>query len=250
MLALWLALAIDHSAWDRVVKTAVNEIGEVDYARLKREPRDLRAYVEALQAPVKFVSREEELAYWINAYNALVTYGVTKAYPTKSVRDLGLLWSFFRRREYNVGGRMMSLDDIEHRTIRARFKEPRIHFVLVCASLSCPRLAREAFMPGKLEQQMETQTREYFQERRNMIIDPAKETVTLNGIFGYYKEDFGGSLEGALSFARKYLRPEDETAIARMKKPKVLTREYDWSINDPGSRRRAKSAEERSLAGL
>jgi hypothetical protein len=250
LLALWLALAIDHSAWDRVVKTAVNEIGEIDYARLKREPRDLQAYVEALRAPVQFTSREDELAYWINAYNALVTHGVTKAYPTKSVRDLGILWSFFRRREFNVGGRMMSLDDIEHRTIRAKFKEPRIHFVLVCASLSCPRLAREAFVPGRLEQQIDFQTRRYFQERRNVIIDAGKGTVTLNGIFGYYKEDFGGSLDGALAFARKYLRPEDAAAVARMKKPKVLTRDYDWSINDPGSRARAKSPEERSLTGL
>ncbi|MBY0508186.1 MAG: DUF547 domain-containing protein [Bryobacteraceae bacterium] len=247
--------AFDHSAWDAILKESVNEIGEVDYARLKANPGPLAAYVAKLAAArtETWPSREEQLAFWINAYNALTTYGVARQYPVASVKDLGFLFGFFRRDDYTAGGRKLSLMTLENGILRARFAEPRIHFAIVCASLSCPKLARTAFTAANLNALLESQTRQYFAERRNLSIDAKANRVTLAAILDWYKADFekftGQSAPLALlDYARRYAGAEQREALAALKSPKIGFRDYDWSINDPGSRRRAKSAEERELA--
>lgn len=254
MLTGWAAAqgaGFDHAMWGRVLRGAVNAAGEVDYASLKTN-RDLAQYVEALRGASPenrkelFATRGDELAYWINAYNALTTWGVAKAYPTKSVRDLGLLFGFFRRKDYVVGGRPMSLDDIEHETIRKKYREPRIHFVLVCASLSCPKLAPTAYAGERLEEQLTAQTQQFFGEARNLAVSGG--TVYLAKIFDYYAGDFGGTKASALEFALRYAPDAKVRMVRALKTPRIVFREYDWSINDPGSRGRAKTAEERELA--
>jgi hypothetical protein len=245
------AASFDHSAWDRVLKAGVNLIGEVDYAALKGN-RDLTAYVEALRASSPdnrkdlFPSRGDELAYWINAYNALTTWGVVKAYPTKGVRDLGLLFGFFRRKEYVLGGRVVSLMELENEIIRARYKEPRIHFAIVCASLSCPKLSSEAYTAANLERQLAFQTEQFFAETRNLAV--SGDRVFLAKILDWYAADFGGTKASALEFALKHAPEPKRAAVRALKHPRIVFRDYDWSINDPGSRARAKWPEERELA--
>jgi len=243
------AADFDHQPWHRILQSAVNEMGEVDYQALKGNAA-LQAYVDALKATSprsrKFASREAELAYWINAYNALVTWGVARAYPTKSVRDLGALYGFFRRKEYTLGGQTMSLQQLENQIIRQGYHEPRIHFAIVCASLSCPKLSRRAYTAANLEEQLEFQTRQYFAETRNLHADAARNTVTLAAILDWYKEDFGNARPALLQYALRYA-PANHAAH-RLKNPRLNFRDYDWSINDPGSRARAKTAEERELA--
>jgi hypothetical protein len=249
--SIFLAAALfDHSGWDSVLKKHVSEIGEVDYAAIKRDSAALDSYVSALAAsspenkPDMFPSREHQLAYWLNAYNALVTRAVANAYPTKSVRDLGFLFSFFRRDDHTVGGRKMSLDDIEHGTIRKQFGDPRIHFAVVCASISCPRLSRDAFTGERVNAQLDAAARRFFSERRALLIDPTRNLVTLSKLLEWYKGDFEAA-GGVLAFVRKYA--PDPKAIPE--NPSVRYFSYDWAINDPGSRAKAKSTLERELAG-
>ena len=247
------AASFDHQPWDRVLKASVNAIGEVDYASLKGHA-GLAAYAASLRAtspdnhPELFPNKAEELAYWINAYNALTTLGVAKAYPTKSVRDLGVLFAFFRRKEYVLGGRTLSLQQLENDIIRKRYREPRIHFAIVCASLSCPKLSRDAYTAANLEGQLDFQARQYFAETRNLAVSAVGRTVYLAAILDWYKEDFGGTKQALLAYVRRYAPPARLQEMDRLTNPNLSFRDYDWSINDPGSRARAHTAEERELA--
>jgi len=254
------AEVFDHSPWDGVLKKHVNAIGEVDYAALKRDRSGLDLYVRMLAdtSPESrqdlFPSREHELAYWLNAYNALVTKGVVDGYPVESVRDLGLLWSFFRRADYVVAGKRISLNTIEHEIIRRRYQDPRIHFALVCASLSCPRLAREAFQGERLDDQLDSLVKQFLAERRNLAADQSRNEIWLSKLLDWYAKDFEhpkGNDTGpktVLEFVRAYAPEAERKKIAGMKNPRLRYRDYDWSINAPGSRAKAKSEYERELA--
>lgn len=242
----------DHSPWDVLLKQYANAIGEVDYAALKANRGPLDAYVASLAAASPdsrkelFPNRATELSYWLNAYNALTIRGVVDAYPVKSVRDLGALFGFFRRKDYTLGGRKLSLQDLENEIIRKRYHDPRIHFAIVCASVSCPRLDREAFVAVRLEDQLDRVTRRSMAEDRNVAIDAGAKTVTLTILFKWYAEDFGGP---ALDFVRRYSPPARVALLDQAgKRAKIRFFDYDWSLNAPGSRAKAKLRYERDLA--
>lgn len=227
----------------------MSEIGEVDYAGIKAQRADLDEYVRRLgeaspaNRPELFPSRAHELAYWINAYNAFVTQGVAGNYPTRSVRDLGVLYGFFRRKDYTAGGVQMSLQYLENEILRKKYHEPRIHFAIVCASLSCPLLSRDAYTAENLEAQLDRQARAFIGQRRNLTINGRE--ITLSEIFKWYKEDFGPDL---LLYLRRYAAEADRRALEALQQPRIKYYDYDWSINDPGSRSRAKSPLEREIA--
>lgn len=227
------ASEFDHSAWDRVLKRHVNALGEVDYAALKAAPADLDAYVMALaqSSPDNrkdaFPARQSELAYWINAYNALAVKAVVKAYPVHSVRDLGMMYGFFRRKEHKLGGTAISLHALEDDILRARYKDPRIHFAIVCASASCPLLDRDAFQGATLDAHLDRVTRRFLGESRNVEIDGRSNTASLSAIFEWYGKDFGPLPD--------YLARYGVTLPA---KTRIRYRPYDWSLNGAGSRGR------------
>lgn len=256
LLAAVAAMAADapHAVWDRVVKKHVNAIGEVNYGALKTDRADLDAYVKWLvevspeKQPLEFPSKAAELAYYINAYNAFTTAGVVKSYPTKTVRDLGMLFAFFRRADYAMGGRKISLMELENKIIRSeKYKEPRIHFAIVCASLSCPKLAREAFTAANLETLLDAGARQFVNERRNVLVKDG--TVTMSEIFKWYEGDFKWKAASALEFAKMYATPELKAALDKLpRNARVKHFDYDWGINDPGSRAKAKSEYEREIS--
>ena len=242
------AAGFDHGLWDRVLKAYVSEIGEVDYAALKAHRSDLDEYVRRLgeaspvNHPEQFSSRRHELAYWINAYNAFVIRGVVDGYPTRSVRNLGALYGFFRRKDHVAGGVRISLLDLEDDILRQKYQEPRIHFVIVCASLSCPFLSRDAYTGEQLESQLEAAARQFINQRRNLTIDARANQVTLSGLFNLrdYHKDFevGGTL---LDYLRRYANDDNRRALEALKQPRIKFYDYDWSINEPGSRQRARA---------
>jgi Protein of unknown function, DUF547 len=245
------ATGFDHTAWDRLLKQHVNAIGEVDYAAIKANRQPLDAYVAGLAAASPdsrqelFPDRASQLAYWLNAYNALTIRGVVDAYPTGGVRELGARFGFFSRKDYTLGGRKLSLQDLENGIIRARYRDPRIHFTIVCASVSCPRLDRDAFSASNLEQHLDRLTRRALAENRNVAIDAGRKSVTLTQLFKWYAADFGP----ALDFVRRYASPERQALLTRLgAKPRIGYFDYDWSINTPGSRAKAKLTFERELA--
>lgn len=259
------AEVFDHSLFDRVLKDSVNQIGEVNYGRLKQNPADLDRYVRALaeaspaSRPGLFPTRDHQLAYWLNAYNAFVLKAVSAEYPVKSVRDLGLLFSFFWRRKFVAGGQPITLLHLEDEIIRKQFRDPRIHFALVCASISCPFLPREAFTGPALQAQLDAAARLFVNQRRNFTVEAASNQVYLSGLYNlrdYESSDFLADLHKQnpskkltmLDYLRRYLTSENLKKLDGLKNPKIKFYDYDWSINDLGSRARARLPQERELS--
>lgn len=245
---------IDYSAWERVLKAHVSEIGEVDYAAIQKNPGDLNAFVKQLESmspelhPALFPTKADELAFYINAYNALVTAGVVQKYPIRSVRDLGKQFSFFETEDYVLGGRKISLTTLERKYIQnQRYSEPRIHFAIVCASLSCPKLSREVYRAETLETQLAAGARQFVSERRNVLVETG--TVTLSEIFKWYEKDFLWKAPSVLDFIKTNANVDLRSRLDSLgTKPRIKYVDYDWAINDPGSRAKAKSPYERELS--
>lgn len=250
----------DHTAWDGVLKAHVNVLGEVDYEALANDPSQLDAYVAEVAErspdshPDDFANDDAKLAYWLNAYNALTLRGVLGNYPIGSIREAGFMFAFFRRKNYTAGGATLSLNEIEHEIIRPRFGDPRIHFALVCASVSCPRLDREAFRGGSLDEHLDRLTRQFVAEPRNVRVSPNGKILTLSKILDWYGSDFEKATgkkgaRGLCAFLEPYLSDEQRRRVANVAKPKTQFEDYDWGLNSIGSRSRSPNREERELAG-
>ena len=245
--SVW-ADAFDHAPWDRVLKRFVTEASRVDYAALEADSGDLDRYVSQLAArspashPQDFPTRESQLAYWINAYNAFTMKSVIEHWPTKSVRDIGFLpYSFFWRQKFVAGGKQYTLNKIENDFLRKQLQEPRIHFVIVCAANSCPRLQREAFTEDNTERLLEEATRFFVNEPRNLQIDRQSNRVTVARIFTFFDDDFEDYARKAgpsrirhplLDYIWIYADQEHRAALEALDRPSVRDFEYDWGIND------------------
>lgn len=235
--ALLAATVPDTAAWDAVLKTFVLDNGTVRYSALRKDAAALDRYVTQLGAvsphshPALFPSREEKLAYWMNAYNAIVMSAIVKEYPEKRDR-LASAWgkiTFFYRLKFRVGGQMRTLDDIEKNTIRAEFKDPRIHFAIVCASAGCPWLSRNAYSGANLETMLDIETRRYMAQERNVKADKAKKELTVSEIFKWMREDFGKTDAEVFRFIGKYRADGAEYSIGGWK---LKYFPYDWSLNE------------------
>ncbi len=204
--------------------------GRVDYDRMKSDPR-LAAYVTALSSfdPETLPTRAAKLAFWINAYNALAVHGVVSRWPgLKSVSDAGPDFGFFKEKVYTVGGRRLSLDEIEHEIIRKQFGEPRIHAALNCASVSCPPLRAEAFVAERLEAQLDAQFRAFARDPVRNRIDPVTGAVALSSIFDWFKADFGG----VARYLAPYLDAPQAAALSAAETAgRVTFLPYDWALN-------------------
>ena len=168
-----------HAAWNALLGERVKD-GVVDYAGLHKDPARLDAYLATLAAtdPSDY-AREDQLAYWINAYNAFTIRLILDHYPTASIRDVSRPW---KRKQWNAGGTIYSLDHIEHTILRKQFKEPRIHFAIVCASIGCPDLQPRAFTGPGIETQLEQAARHFMQSPKHVRTAAASlNSVATNG---------------------------------------------------------------------
>ncbi len=222
--------------------SAVNSKGRVDYQFLVDSPEAIReAYRKvSLRSPEShpqdYASKDEQLAYWLNAYNISVIYGVTELYPIKSVRDHRPLsfyslfagGGFFAGQKFVYGGRRYSLYHLENKIIRKQFDDPRIHFGLNCASISCPQLAPEPFRGAVLDSQLEALTREFINSSEAVQIDHQAEVIRLSAIFKWYEEDFEN---GVLPYIRRYLPKAQDLQRAEERGYRVEYLPYNWSLN-------------------
>jgi hypothetical protein len=226
----------DVAQYERVLTEYVRDDGRVNYAGIKSSGA-LAEFTKQLAAvspdshPALFPSREAKLAYWINAYNALVLHSFAADYPAKRQRLGNTLGRglFFYKTKHSVGGRGRSLAEIEDHSIR-NMGDPRIHFAIVCASAGCPALSRRAYRPETLNAQLEAETKKYFSESRNFSIDTTRREVKLPKIFEWFKDDFGKTDDKVIDFVARY-RP-NEAAQLRSGRWKLAYSEYDWSPND------------------
>jgi uncharacterized protein DUF547 len=224
----------DHSAFDRLLKAHVVD-GMVDYDAFARAS-GFPAYLDQLaRAQPETLSSKEQLAYWINVYNAYTIQLVNAHKERKSIRNinktLGVLKAMgpWKEEMVKAGGKTMSLDHVEHEIIRKRFQEPRIHFALVCAARSCPPLRREAYAGERLDDQLDDQARIFIaQSPDKNRVDVARATAHLSPIFSWFKDDFGPDLG---RFLARYVPDGPERKLLESGKFKIVETPYDWSLN-------------------
>ena len=237
-LTLWNTTALaafDHSLWDSILKTHV-ENGRVDYSTLSADPR-LDAYLESLNQAeeTQLASREEKIAFWTNAYNAYTLKLIVNHLPVSSIMDIKLEgyetpWEI---PFVKVAGKELTLDHIENGILRPRWPDPRIHYALVCAARSCPKLRNEAYTAGKLETQLDDQG-EWFLANRNAF-NIRKKQARLSKVFEWYAGDFGQSQKELLLTIAPHAAPEVSDALEKDPKDwKISFSEWDWRLNKRG----------------
>jgi hypothetical protein len=237
------AQGLDHSALDAVLRRNVAADG-VRYAALAADRGGLDQYLARVGAVTDSAyrswPRSEQLAYLINSYNAIVLRQVLDAYPIKRslapaalVRPANSVWQiagFFGGTRHNVAGQRLTLDDIEHKLLRATLKEPRIHAALVCAAVSCPPLRAEAYRADRIEAQLDDQMRRFLADPKRNRVDRARGEVRLSEIFKWFAEDFGGA-DGIIPFVARYMDAPTR-AWLNAGRVRVTYFDYDWNLND------------------
>lgn len=196
--------------------------GRVDYKAIKDNPAALNELLDMAKGiSVTKENANEYQAFWINGYNLSVINGIIKNYPLKSPLDVK---GFFDKTTYDIGGENITLNDMEHQLLRENFsKDPRFHFVLVCAGLGCPPIINEAYKPARLNAQLNQQTTKALNDPNFIQVNKSK--VGISQIFEWYKGDF--EQDGKLvDFINKY------RAEQLPEKAKISYYPYDWSLNE------------------
>jgi Protein of unknown function, DUF547 len=209
-------------AWTRVLETHVDAQGRVDFAGVAREPKDLEAYVASLATAELFGDPKSHLADLINAYNALALYNVVRSGIPPELDSQKV--KFFYSTKFPVGGRTISLYDLENKVIRP-VADARVHAALNCMVRSCPRLPREPFRQATLDAQLDAVAREFFNEDRNVRIEPGGDTVRFSEILKFYTEDFLKEAPSLVAYANRWR----ESKIPEGMKSEFIP--YDWTTN-------------------
>lgn len=244
-----------HTDFDGFLQRHVDAAGRIDYAAALDDSADLDRYVAWLARvspdshPDQFPRVEDQLAYWINGYNATVIRKVLDHYPIASVRDARSRWLFFLPRlagffvieQVELGGRRIGLRALENEIIRKRFREPRVHFALNCASQSCPTLPNRAFRADALETELARETRRFLSNPAHFRVDTKERRVTVSAIFKWYEGDYRDWLKSQhperpatlLSYlAVEAPTPAAAAALADCADCRIAFFDYDWRLND------------------
>ena len=211
----------NHQAWHDLLQKYVSNKGQVNYKGLKNNRKALLNYITVLgkNIPNDSWAKADKLAYWINAYNAFTIDLILQNYPLKSIKDIKNPW---KQRLWKLGSKWYNLEEMEHQILR-KMDEPRIHFAIVCASFSCPKLQNEAFTASNIESQLTLATKDFLNDSsRNMI---SKNSLELSKIFQWFAKDFkqNGSL---IDFLNQY------STIEISAKAKKSFKDYNWDLNE------------------
>jgi hypothetical protein len=221
-----------HEAFDKALKAYTFKKGSqvsVDYKSLAENKGELDSYLKQLEAVKKAefskFTTDEKLAFWINAYNAYTLKLIIKNYPVKSIKDIGGLFSGpWDQKFIYLMGKNMTLNEIEHGTIRKQFKEPRIHFAVNCASIGCPSLLQEVFVGSKLDAQLETATKNFLANKDKNFYDKSKNTLFMSKIFKWYGGDFKDKFGNKEQFISKYIEFPKNADTDYL--------DYNWNLNE------------------
>ncbi len=221
------SFAFDHTPLTGVLNTYVDENGMVNYESLKSNRGALDAYLKKTGAvsekELKGWSKDEQLAFYINVYNAETLKFIIDNYPVDTIKDLGgFLSTPWDKKVVTLFGEETTLNAVEHKIIRKQFDEPRIHFALVCAAISCPPLRSEAYTGAKLESQLDNQARVFMAQNAKNRIEG--DTLYLSSIFDWYGGDFESKEKSLIQYVDPYI---DGSAVGK----KVEFTDYDWSLN-------------------
>jgi len=218
---------ISHELFDELLAKYVSVEGNVNYKAMLEDKEVLDDYLSQISnnAPSDKWSKNEKLVYWINAYNSFTIKLILDNYPIESIGDLhsSVVSKVWDKKFFAIGGKDMNLNTIEHEILRKEFQEPRIHFAIVCASKSCPKLLNEAYTAEKIERQLTSQVKAFLvDDFRNKL---SEEKIELSKIFSWFEADFTkeGSLIGFLNLYAPVKIKEDA---------KVIYLAYDWGLNE------------------
>lgn len=221
--------APSHDAFDKLLKMYALTDGRVDYNGFIKDSVEFDRYLSTLSShpPNRSWSANEEKAFWINVYNAFTIKLIIDHYPVKSIKDLG--GSLYKINTpwdiqfIKIGDETYDLNNVEHQKLRRAYNDPRIHFAIVCASKSCPKLLNEAYVPSKLDEQLDQAARNFLKDTFRNIISTNK--VAISSIFKWYSGDFtkNGTL---IDFLNKYspVKIKADADISYL--------DYDWDLND------------------
>ncbi len=230
---------VDNRPWDAFLRAylvaGADGVRRVAYGGVTAEDRAaLDAYVDGLAAvPVSDLNRPEQRAYWINLYNALTVKVVLDHYPVDSIRDIDISPGLFAdgpwgRKLVSVEGTAISLDDIEHRILRPLWRDPRLHYVLNCASVGCPDLPSRAVTADGTETLLDAAARRYINHSRGARVDGGR--LVVSSIYDWFMEDFGGDDSAVIAHLRRYADPP---LLARLDGIESIADDaYDWALND------------------
>jgi len=224
-----------HALFGKVLRAFVEE-GGVDYAGLKQNPADLKAYLGQLASVSRTAfgkwSDPEKIAFLSNLYNAATLQLIIDHYPVESIKEIGGRWKGpWKQEVVSLFGEEVSLDHVEHDLIRKDYREPRVHFALVCAARSCPPLRPEPYTPEKLDEQLEDQGRIFMNTPSKNRVDLEKRTAYLSKIFKWFSGDFEGHAGSILAFVRPYF-PEETKSKIEDGTFRVEYLDYDWALNN------------------
>lgn len=213
--------AFNHFIFNDLLQKHVSINGNVNYNGFKKDKTTLKNYISLLSQsmPNNSWTKEDQLAYWINAYNALTIDLILRNHPLKSIKDIKKPWD---QRLWKFGEKWINLNDIEHQILR-KMNEPRIHFAIVCASFSCPKLQNKAFIATDLETQLTKVTTDFLQDKNRNVI--SANSLKLSKIFKWFSKDF--KTEGSIiNFINQYLENKVNTTA------NISYLDYNWSLNN------------------
>ena len=212
---------IDHSLWTKILQEHVSDNGNVNYKSIKANKIELDHFLHQLSenSPKDTWSRNELLAYWINAYNAFTIKLIIDNYPINSIKDIKKPWD---KKFIKINNKLVSLNYIEHEVLR-KMNEPRIHFAIVCASISCPKLLNKAYESSILERQLTTATKSFLTDTSKNSI--SKNEVQISKIFKWFDKDFkqNGTL---IEFLNNF------SDVTILKNAKMSYKNYNWDLNE------------------
>ncbi len=232
-------MTVDHSAWDRLLGAYVvaspDGINRFAYGRVSTsDKKALKAYLTALQGvKVTALKPDEQRAFWINLYNALTIDVVLDRYPVKTIKDISLGGGFFSSGPWKaslvtVEGRKLSLDNIEHDILRKVWSDPRVHYAVNCASMSCPNLLAKAFTGASLDTMLTQGARAYINHPRGVRVSGTK--VYLSRIYNWYRSDFGATDMELLRHLAAFAEPVLKKQLGGVEA--IAGYDYDWSLNE------------------
>ncbi|PWH83483.1 DUF547 domain-containing protein [Algibacter marinivivus] len=217
------SIIFNHNNWNNLLQKHVSNQGNVDYKGFRTDRKALLNYITSLSEnlPTDTWTKNEKLAYWINAYNAMTVDLILRHYPIKSIKDIKKPW---QQRHWKLGEKWYDLNEIEHKILR-KMKEPRIHFAIVCASFSCPQLQNKAFTAEHLETQLTTATKAFINDPKRNYITPTK--IELSKIFAWFDKDFLVNGTGSII---QYVNRYSNTKISQKMTKRFM--DYNWDLNE------------------
>ena len=213
----------NHEIWDVLLAEHVSSAGNVDYDGFAADRNQLETYLDKLSKhePTELWTKHEKMAYWINAYNAFTIQLILDNMPIKSIMEIngGKAWDL---KFIKIGSKTLSLNNIEHDILRAKYKDPRIHFAVNCASVSCPKIKNSAFTANELENQLNQMAKSFINNSDKNSLSPQK--IEISKLFDWYKDDFikTGSV---IDYLNKFSSTKVNSNAS------ISFKTYNWNLN-------------------